>query len=101
MQPKFLPDIFKLINESCPVSLENEEEFIEKIAIKHDLPIETAKIIINLFFEEMRNFILDNKKVIIPKWGTMYISSPVTDGNIKRVFPKFKLSEQIKKEFNG
>jgi len=101
MDPKnLLPDIYKIVNETIPVFLENEEEFVLEIANKYRLPYETAQVIIDLFFEEMRNAILDNKKVSIPSWGTMHISSPISDGNIKMVFPKFKLAKQLKKRLN-
>jgi len=101
MDPKnLLPDIYKLVNDTVPVYLEDEEEFILNIANKYRLPYETAQIVIDLFFEEMRNIILDNKKLSIPSWGTMHISSPISDGNVKMVFPKFILDKKLKKKLN-
>jgi len=98
---EFLPDIYKLINSQAPsASLVYEEEFIQSIANKYNLPLETAEIIINSFFEELRSAILDNKMFIAKNWGSMHISSPISDGNKQRVFPKFKPYPNLRKLLN-
>ena len=97
---EFLPDIYSVINSDVDLFIEDEEDFIEELSIKYDLPFETVNIIVNLFFEEMRNVILSGKQLLIKFWGTMYISSPMTSGNKKMIFPKFRNSQNLVKRLN-
>lgn len=98
---QFLPDIYKLINADQDVSLEDQEEFVQSIADKYNLPLETAQIIINCVFEEMRNAVLDAKVFYAKELGSIRMSSPLLTRNKREIFPAFRPSKHFKNILNA
>lgn len=86
-------------NYNAPINVSNNQELIYKVIASTGLNYESAKIIIEYIFEEIRNQIFNNKIVIIKKLGKFLISSPI-NGTKKKIFIKFKPYKELMRKLN-
>ena len=98
----FLPDIeayLESIDNNLPVTLQGLDSIVDAVTARTSLNNEAAKIVVRLFFQEIRHALLKNIKVTFRKLGSFQISSPKS-GNKIRVFVKFKPSPSLVKDIN-
>jgi len=103
MSSNLLPDIdqyLESIDNNLPISVSNLIEIIESISANTGLKKETSEIILRLFFQEIRNCLLNKQVVSIRKLGSFLISSPVITKNSKKIFPKFKAKKSLIRNIN-
>jgi nucleoid DNA-binding protein len=91
---KGLPGIEKIHEkkDAFPVDVSEVQDIIDAVASSTNLSQDQSTRIVRLFFEELRNSILKGEAVSFPRLGSFFISSPMTNNNVKRVFPKFEPS---------
>ena len=102
-KPELLPDIedyLESIDNNLPVSTAGLEDIEGAIIAKTGLNEHDAKVILRLFFQELRNSLLRKNKVDIRSLGRFYISSPATSNNSKKVFVKFKPKKSLLDKLN-
>lgn len=86
--PPDIDEYLEQIDDNIPVDSKGLEELILKIRAQTGLEIDSVKIIVQQFFQEIRNQTLKGNSVVIKSFGKLYISSP-KNGNKKKVFVKF------------
>lgn len=85
-----------------PVEAKELDHICEALIAYCGLTKEQSQRIVSLFFQEIRTAMLKGEAVDIRGFGTFFISSPVTTGNSRKVFPKFKAKKSlIKRIHNG
>ena len=102
-KPELLPDIedyLESIDNSLPVSIIGLEHIEGAILAKTELNEYDSKVVLRLFFQEIRNYLLRKNKVDIRSLGQFYISSPRTSNNSKKVFVKFKAKKSLIRKLN-
>ena len=102
-KPELLPDIedyLESIDHNLPVSTVGLEHIEGSIVANTKLNEHDSKVILRLFFQELRNSLLRKNKVDIRSLGRFYISSPATSNNTKKVFVKFKPKKSLIKKLN-
>ncbi len=103
-KPQLLPDItdyLESIDHTLPVSTAGLERIRGAIVSKTKLNDFDSKIILRLFFQEIRNQLLRKSLVDIRTLGCFYISSPVTSDNSKKIFVKFEPKKSFTKKINA
>lgn len=103
-KPDFLPGIQEYLEQadnSKSVSASGLDDLIYKVVATTGLEYDGAKIIVKLFFQEMRNAALRGDMVFISDFGKFFIASPKIGKNKKRVFVKFKPHAKLLKKLNG
>lgn len=99
----FLPgidDYLEHTHNSKSVSSYNLEELILTIQSKTGLDKDICALIIESFFQEIRNIMMNGNMVKFIKFGRFFISSPKTTNARNRVEAKFKPAKCILKEMN-
>lgn len=99
----FIPGIdnyLESIDDNISVTTKDLDELILKIRSTTDVTNETAKIIVKLFFQEIRNLVLRKNIVVIRNFGKFLISSPLLTNNKRKIFPIFKPSKKLIKLLN-
>ena len=102
-KPELLQDIeefMESLDHNLPVSIDNLDHIVGAILSKTKLNEHDAKVIVRLFFQEIRNSLLRKNKVDIRTLGSFYISSPCTTNNLKKIFVKFKQKKSLKDKLN-
>lgn len=85
-----------------PIEAKELDHICDALIAYCGLTKEQAQRILSLFFQEIRTAMLKGEVVDIRSFGTFFISSPLTTGNSKKVFPKFKAKKSlIKRMHNG
>ena len=100
---EFLPDIqdyLEQANNSKAVTAAGQDELIFKVCAFTGLDYDSAKIIVKLFFHEMRNAVLRGDNVVLSDFGRMFLSSPKSTHNKKRVFLKFSPHKKFLRKIN-
>lgn len=97
-----LPNIYDYLSTYTKEKVipENLQYVIEKICDETGLSIETANEIVSVFFGEIKRSVLAGRIVTIRKFGKLFISSPKTSKNDKRIFLKFEPSPFLVKRLN-
>lgn len=99
----FLPDIDDYIDNthnSKSVNSSNLEELILTVQARTGLDKDVCALIVELFFQEIRNVMLGGNMVKLRGFGRFFISSPKTTNNNKRVEVKFKPSKSFLGKIN-
>lgn len=102
-KPEFLPDIQEYLEQtdnSKSISTTGLDELIYKMVATTGLEYDSAKIIVKLFFQEMRNAALRGQVVSITDFGKFFVSSPKVSKNKKRIFVKFKPHSKLSRKMN-
>lgn len=102
-KPNLLPNIedyFESINHNLPISILGLEQIEAAIIAKTKLDKNNSKIILCLFFQEIRNALLRKKKIDIRELGSFIISSPAVTSTKKRIFVKFTPKPKLVKKIN-
>ena len=98
---EFLPDIDDYLESmSTPVQVAGIEDIVDQVAAKTGLDLESATIVVQSIFQEIRNAMLKGETVTLRGFGEFYVSSP-KNGNKVRVFPKFKPYKSLTRKMNG
>jgi len=100
--PDFYPDVYDYQNAMTTkdsVNVEGLEFFVLKVKASTGLSYFTSSEMVRLFFQEIRNSMLDGDIVNLNEFGKFFISKPVTQG-FSRAFPKFKAYKELRKRFN-
>ena len=101
---EFLPDIqdyLEQVDNSKAVTAVGLDELIYKVRALTGLEYDSAKIIVKLFFHEIRNAVLRGDNVVLSDFGRIFLSSPKSTHNKKRVFLKFKPHKKFLRKING
>ncbi len=99
--PPGIDDYLEKLDDLKAVKIDGLDDLLEEILVKTKLnPIE-AKIVLQRFFQEIRNSMLRDRLVIIRGLGTFNVQSPKTTGTKKKIFASFKPSPSLKKRLNG
>ncbi len=96
---KGIEDYLEETNTAKTINTKGLEELIFKVQIKTGLSLAESESIIQVFFQELRNLMLQGEIVNLKELGKFFISSPVL-GNKQRIFPKFKLLKHLIKKIN-
>lgn len=99
--PKLLPGIeeyLETVDNKKSVSSRGLEEFVVQVQLKTGLDKQTSKVIVQAFFQEVRNSMLRGDTVTLRGLGKFFISSPRSAKNKERVFPVFKPYNQLIKK---
>lgn len=96
--PLTIEDHLENINDNIPVTTKQLDELVYKIRSYTGLDAEIIRIIVQNYFQEIRNQCLNGKEVKIDSFGKFYISSPKTTGNKNTVKIVFETSVVIKKK---
>lgn len=102
-KPKLLPTVSEYLEARgsfYPISTVGLEFIAEAICSKTDLDYDQANKILGLYFQEIRNTILSGKRFYLKNIGYIYLKSPATTNNKKRIFVKLDQSTVIKKKIN-
>ena len=102
-QDELLPDInsyLESLDNKQPVSVQELDHLIDIVVAKTSLNEDAAKVVVRLFFQEIRNALLRNECVTLRGLGNFQVSSPNSSGNKIRVFPKFKPSPLLVRRLN-
>lgn len=96
------PNIYEYIKKthnSNPISTKNLEFLISAICAKTNLSKDTAKIIVIIFFQEIRNNLANGIDTVLPDFGTFQLRSPkTTKKNTRKVQVRFKSALKFKKK---
>lgn len=84
----------------CPVDVSELDHVAEAIVAFCGFNKDQAKRILTLFFQEIRNSMLNGELVDIRGFGSFFISSPAVTENTRRVFPKFKAKRSLSRRMN-
>ena len=87
--PPDINEYLEITDDNMPVDIRGNEELIYKVVASTGLDFESAKIIVQSFFQEIRNQTLKGHEVMIKSFGKLSISGP-KNGTKKKVFVKFK-----------
>lgn len=101
-KPNFLPDIneyLEQIDDNLPIELRNLDELLFKIRASTGLDIDSIKIIVRTFFQEIRTQVLKGNIIQIKSLGKMFVGCPKTGNKIK-IFIKFKPSKRLIRKIN-
>jgi nucleoid DNA-binding protein len=93
-----LPDIDEYldsIDNGVPVSILGLEDIVKTITAQTALTEEQSKVVLRLFFQEIRNSILRGDRVCLSKLGNFHVAGPATTGNKRKVFAKFTPSKKL------
>jgi len=80
-----------------PVEVKELDHVLDALVAYCGLTKEQSERILSLFFQEIRTAMLRGEAVDIRGFGTFFISSPLTTGNARKVFPKFKAKKTLTK----
>ena len=100
---EFLPDIFEYLeqeNNSKTIRIKNLDEIVYKMHASTALSKEACEIILQLFFQEIRNGMLRGDLIILRDFGKLQLMSPKTSNSKKRIFPKFIIDRKLKRKLN-
>jgi len=98
-----LPGIEDYLSErgdGVPVSSPELDHIAEALVAYCGVTKDQSKRIIDLFFQEIRSSMLRGEFVDIRGLGTFLISSPLTTGNSKKIFAKFKPKHSLVKRIS-
>lgn len=99
----FLPGIEEYLEQSYElksVTSQNLEEMILTICSKTGIKQEIIKVIVEYFFNELRNKMLAGYLIKLADFGKFFISSPKTTNAKRKVEIKFKPSKSLLKRIN-
>lgn len=97
--PPNIEEYLENIDDNVPVEIRENEELVAKVIANTGLTPESAKIIVQSFFQEIRNQILKGNTVIVKSFGKLSISSPQS-GTKKKVFISFKPFKNLIRKLN-
>jgi len=97
--PPDIEEYLERIDDNVPVEIRGNEELVAKVVANTGLNYESAKIIVQSYFQEIRNQVLKGNTVIVKSFGKFSISSPKT-GTKKKVFISFKPFKNLIRKFN-
>lgn len=100
---RMLPDIFEYlenIKNKQSVSVKGLDEIIDKVAINTAMSRESAEVVVELFFKEIRKELLKGNEITFRTLGNLFISCPKNSNNKTRVFPKFEPSDILVEDLN-
>lgn len=92
--PPNINEYLEQINDNIPIDSKGLDELYYKIRASTGLEMDAIKIIVQSFFQEIRNQLLKGNTIFIKSFGKMMISSP-KNGTKKSVFIKFKPSNNF------
>lgn len=98
--PPDIEEYLEHIDDNVPVEIRGNEELVAKVVANTGLDPESAKIIVQSFFQEIRNQTLKGNIVIMKSIGKLSISSP-RSGTKKKVFISFKPFKNLIRKLNG
>jgi len=101
-KPNLLPDIddhLERVDDNLPVELKNLDELLFTVRASTGLPIDSVKIIVRAFFQEIRNQVLKGNIIKLKALGRMFVAGPKT-GNKRKIFIKFKPSKTLSENLN-
>lgn len=94
--PLTIEDHLENINDNIPVTTKQLDELVYKIRSHTGLDVDSIRIIVQSYFQEIRNQCLKGKIIKIDSFGTFYVSSPKITKNKKRIGIIFKSSRILK-----
>ena len=98
--PLTIEDHLENINDNIPINTNQLDELVYKIKANTGLEIDIVRIIVQNYFQEIRNQCLRGKSIMIDSFGKFYISSFKTTKakkNVKIIFkPSRILKERVK-----
>ena len=97
--PPDIEEYLEHIDDNVPVEIRGNEELVAKVIANTGLNTESARIIVQSFFQEIRNQVLKGNPVIIKSLGKLSISSPQS-GTKKKVFISFKPFKNLIRKIN-
>ena len=92
--PPDINDYLEQVSDDAPIDVDNFEELIFKIRAQTGLEVNSIKILLKTYFQEIRNQMLKGNKVILNKIGKFKI----TYG--KKTFVNFKANPFIISKIN-
>jgi len=100
---KLLPNIYDYLSTYNKEKIlpENFEYIIDKISNETGLSREVSEEIIKLFFQEIKNNILNGYIINLRRFGKFFVSSPKLNKTKKRIFVKFEPSKYLIKKLNS
>ena len=101
--PKLLPGIeeyLETVDNKKSITAQGLEEFVTQVQLKTGLDKATSKIVVQAFFQEIRNSMLRGDVVTLRRLGKFFVSSPRNSKNKERVFPVFKPYNQLIRKLN-
>lgn len=102
MKNKFLPSIdeyLRNIDDNCPVTLENLNELVDSVISKSPLNDETTKVICRLFFQEIRNALLNGERINLEGFGKFFAVGPgITGGRRTQIY--FRPNKKMLKDLD-
>lgn len=84
----------------APINTDELSDIVAEITAHTGLTKSQAKDVLNLFFHEIRNFLLNGNIVILRGLGRFFIACPKNLTKHK-IFIKFKPINQLIKKING
>lgn len=95
--PQFLEDT-SVLPEKIKPTIEGLEEIAFSIRSYTGLPIETCKILLEVYWQEIANSMLKGDIIKLPEFGTFLIKSPKNSSNKNQVVAKFSPSKHLLKK---
>lgn len=99
-----ISDIEKYLEQNehmLPVGIKELGHIVNAVISRTVLNKEVAALIVRLFFIEIRNGIVRGDLIELKGLGRFFLSSPVTSGTSRKIFPKFKPTKIVRDKLNA
>lgn len=98
-----LPDIYDYLESvdlDSAVANKDVDDIVNDLVTRTHLTKDVAKIIVETFFQEIRNNMLRGNIIKFHHFGNLYVASPKNKKSKKRIFAKFAPSKSLLNKMN-